>query len=108
MQTRYVRFVVPLPDRNAREFVFHSRGRRTQEAARKAWEQAVHQRWRALALVIKAKLEAVETQISEFEQEFMASIVMPDGQTVADHVLPCIAEAYETGTMPKLLAMPEC
>ena len=103
MQNRFVRFIVPLPARDSREITHHSRGRRTKQAAQKAYDQAVRQRWRALALVIKAKLEAVEASISEFEHEFMANIVMPDGQTVADHIVPRIAEAYETGAMPKLL-----
>lgn len=64
------------------------------------------QRWRALLLVIKAKLEAVESKITTFEDEFMAHIVMPDGQTVSSHLRPRIAQAYETGTMPALLPAP--
>jgi hypothetical protein len=55
------------------------------------WEQACRQSWRALALVIKAKLEAVESGITSFEDEFLAHIVMPDGQTVATHIKPRIA-----------------
>jgi len=54
-------------------------------------------------LVIKAKLEAVESGISVFEDEFMANIVMPDGRTVSEHVRPRIATAYESGEMPPLL-----
>jgi hypothetical protein len=54
-------------------------------------------------LAIKAKLEAVEQGITEFESEFMAHIVMPDGKTVGHHVLPQISAAYSTGKMPKLL-----
>src|SRR6185369_12608662 len=61
--------------------------------------QAIRQRWRALLLVIKAKLEAVESKITTFEDEFMAHIVMPDGQTVASHIKPRIAEAYAGGQM---------
>src|SRR5262245_58482775 len=59
---KQVRFVLPLPDRNGREFT-HTPERnleRSQAAREAAYEQAVRQRWRALALVIKAKLEAVE------------------------------------------------
>ena len=67
------------------------------------WEQACRQRWRALALVIKAKLEAVESGITTFEDEFLAHIVMPDGQTVATHIKPRIAEAYEGGRMLALM-----
>lgn len=64
------------------------------------------QRWRALLLVIKAKLEAVESGITTFEDEFMAHIMMPDGQTVSHHLRPKIAQAYETGSMPPLLPPP--
>lgn len=77
-----VRFVLPLPDRNSPDFTHHSRGKRTPSAAEGAYEQAVRQRWRALALVVKAKLEAVESGISTFEQEFYAHLVLPNGQTV--------------------------
>ena len=69
----------------------------------KAYEQAVRQKWRALALVIKAKLEAVESGISVFEQEFLANIILSDGRTVSQHVLPRIAEDYESGNLPPLL-----
>ena len=41
----------------------------------------MRQRWRALALCIKAKLEAVECGITSFEEEFLAHVVMPNGQT---------------------------
>lgn len=69
--------------------------------------QAVRQRWRALLLVIKAKLEAVESKITTFEDEFMAHIVLPDGKTVSTHLKPKIAQAYETGHMLPLLPAPE-
>lgn len=99
MAERQVRFVLTLPDKQSRLFTHSSRGARTADAAIKEWEQACRQRWRALALVVKAKLEAVEAGISTFENEFMANVVMPDGRTVADHAAPMIAIAYETGTM---------
>lgn len=107
---RRVRFVLTLPDRNADEFTHYTRGtvqitrhRRTPEEALKKWEQACRQRWRALALVVKAKLEAVEAEISEFEDEFLAHIVLPDGTTAGQWLRPQIADAYETGTMPSML-----
>jgi len=103
MEGRQVRFVLPLPSRDEKRFTHHSRGVRTPEAATKEWEQACRQRWRALALVIKAKLEAVESGISVFEDEFMANIVMPNGRTVSQEIRPLIATAYETREMPNLL-----
>lgn len=101
---RQVRFTLPMPDRASPEFTRTPTGKdRSRNAAEQAYDQAVRQRWRALALVVKAKLEAVEAGIVTFEQEFMAHMVLPDGRTVADHVEPRIAQAYETGQVPELL-----
>lgn len=107
MEGRHVAFILPLPSKLDPTFTeYVSRGKlwaRTDEAARKLYEQAVRQRWRALALVIKAKLEAVECGITTFEDEFLANIVMPDGKLVSQHIRPAIASAYESGKMPPLL-----
>lgn len=81
MEARQVRFILKMPNRSDPDFTQYKRGYsmvdRTEDAAAKLWEQACRQKWRALALVIKAKLEAVESGISIFEDEFMAAIVMP-------------------------------
>lgn len=103
MNERQIRFVLPMPSRDEKRFTHHSRGARTPEAANKEWEQACRQRWRALALVIKAKLEAIESGISEFDDEFMAHIVLPNGRTVSEEAKPLIAHAYKTREMPALL-----
>lgn len=103
MKNRHVRFVIEMPDKKDFALTPEKRLRRTPEQQFAAWEQATRQRWRALALCVKAKLEAVESKVSTFESEFMAHIVMPDGKTVAEHVLPKIEEAYLSGEMPKLL-----
>lgn len=104
MHGRMIRFVLPLPDRQSPEFTRTDRGKpRSPTAAQSAYEQAVRQRWRALALVIKAKLEAVETGIAEFEDEFLSQIVLPDGQTVSQFMRPQIALAYERGDAPAML-----
>jgi hypothetical protein len=102
---RQIRFNLVLPDRNSREFTHTpARGhKRSDTEAIKAYEQAVRQRWRALALTIKALLEAIEVGILSFEEAFMAHIMLPDGSSVGQAVLPKVAEAYDTGTMPSLL-----
>jgi hypothetical protein len=109
MNGRMIRFVLPLPSRGDKAFTeYESRGKvwvRSEEAARKLYEQAVKQRWRALALVIKAKLEAVESGISVFDDEFMANIVLPGNQMVGDWLRPQIEEAYRIGATPALLPM---
>ena len=105
MAGRMVRFVLPLPDRAAREFTHTvNRGQKRSDAqVFAAWEQACRQRWRALALVIKAKLEAVESGITSFEEEFLAHTLLPSGQTAGEWLLPQVAKAYERGSMPALL-----
>jgi hypothetical protein len=104
---RHIKFLLPLPDENDPKFYTSPGGRsRTEKAAQEAYEQVLRTRWRALLLAIKAKLEAVETGITTFEEEFMAHIVLPDGGTVADHLLPEIEKAYRTGGMPGKLLPP--
>ncbi len=99
INNRQVRFVLPMPAKNSREFTHSDTGRpRKPEAAHAAWEQGCRQRWRALTLAIKAKLEAVECGIVTFDQEFLAHIVGPNGQTVGDQVIPMI----EAGQVPRL------
>jgi hypothetical protein len=63
-------------------------------------EQEVRQRWRALLLVIKAKLEAVETGIETIEHAFLAEIVLPDGKTMGEWAAPQIRTMIEGGQMP--------
>jgi len=58
-------------------------------------------------LVIKAKLEAVETGITTFQDEFLAHIMLPDGSTVSEFVGPQLEIAYENGEMPRLLPWTE-
>jgi hypothetical protein len=107
LENRQIRFIIELPDKSERRFLYTpERGtRRTEEAAVKEWEQACRQKWRALFLVIKAKLEAVDSGISCFEDEFMANIVLPDGTLVGEFIRPQVERAYATGSMPPLLPM---
>lgn len=106
-QHRRIVFELPLPSIEEKRFQRDGRGSvRTPQKRMEAWEQACRQRWRALALVIKAKLEAVESGITTFEDEFLAHIMMPDGQTVGAHVKPSIESWYSGGNMQPLLPAP--
>lgn len=101
---RFVRLSLPLPDPSDVAFTHTDVGRRrTPESARSQYEAEARRRWRALALLVKAKLAAVEDGITEFETEFLPHIVLPSGGTVAEHARPGIADAYATGHLPKLL-----
>jgi hypothetical protein len=106
---RRVVFEFPLPEQSGEEFKKTPTGRlkRNPQAHYAAWEQACRQRWRALALVIKAKLEAVESGITTFEDEFLSHIILPDGITVGRHIKPTIAAWYAGGKMRPLLPAPE-
>ena len=68
-----------------------------------AFEAEMRRVWRALALVIKAKFEAVSSGIVSYEQEFLPFFVLPGGATVAEIMIPQLEIAYRTGKMPALL-----
>lgn len=68
-------------------------------------EQRHMQRARALLLVIKAKLESVESEIETFDAAFLANIVTPGGPTVGQWLIPQIEEGYRIGKMPTQLLL---
>lgn len=105
MQHRRVKFVVPMPNKDSEEFIggsgskYYSKG----DFVPEKYEQGIRSRWRALLLVIKAKLESYDVGIEDFQDAFMAQILLPDGQTMSEWAKPQIAKAYETDGMPPLL-----
>lgn len=102
IEGRRIRIVVPMPKRE--QFVATPTGRkRTASVIDSEWEQGKRQRWRALALIIKAKLEAVEAGISTIEAEFLAHTLLPNNQTVGDWLSPQIEHVYRTQEMPVML-----
>lgn len=69
-----------------------------------AWvEQRNRQKGRALMLVVKAKLESVESGVETFEQAFLANIVLADGATVYDRTSTTIALEYSSGKVQPLM-----
>lgn len=73
------------------------------EASRRTFDQIQRTKWRCLHLVIKAKLEAIKSGVSTFENEWLAHIMMPNGRTIGQEMIPQIGEAYNSGKMPPLL-----
>jgi hypothetical protein len=98
MKSRRVKFVLDLPVYGKTK----SPGKNWL-VSEKDCAQKTRSSWRCLLLAIKAKLECQASGISTFEQEFMAHIVMPNGQTIGQAILPQIDHAYKTGNMPPLL-----
>lgn len=96
LNSRRIYFVLPLP-LNPDSF--------KNLADLKKYDQKVRTKWRSLLLAIKAKLECVESGITTFDQEFMAHIVLPNGKTVGEVVIPEIENSYLNNTMPPLLGM---
>lgn len=81
-QNRHIRFSVLVPEQ----------------------DQPARQKWRALLLLVKAKLEAVDAKIATFEEAFFADIVMPEtGKTVWETAREPLRLAYETGKPQPLL-----
>lgn len=103
MHNRRVKFSLPLPNVSDFRLTPARRSVRSPAEQKKAFEQACRQRWRALVLAIKAKLETVESNIATFEQEFLSYIVLPNQQTVSEFVLPQLEAAYDSNMMPKML-----
>ncbi len=66
-------------------------------------DQREREAWRLLGLIVKAKLEVIRMGESTPEVEFLANVVLPDGSTVEDHVIPALAQTYSSGVMPRLL-----
>ena len=83
LQGRYLRFTVPFPERPS--------------------DRAMRSRWRALWLVVKAKLEAAAIGLTTIEEAFLGETMLPDKRTVAEVMVPQIEAAYRDGKMPPLL-----
>lgn len=97
-----VRIAVKMPDPENHKL--DRRGyTRGEESLQKALDTASRQRWRALLLVIKAKLEAIETGITTFEDEFLAHWVTSDGATVGEKIRPQLRQMIDFGRVPALM-----
>jgi hypothetical protein len=70
--------------------------------ADKEWRR----RWRALLLVVKAKLEIVANGDSSVPREFMADLLLANGETMRDVMLPRLEAMYSSGEMPSLMLGP--
>ncbi|NUP12934.1 MAG: hypothetical protein HOW73_43395 [Polyangiaceae bacterium] len=106
LSSRQVRLRIPMPKRG--DFAKRPANRSwraawgpEQQAA--AWEQACRERWRVFVLLVKAKLEAIELNLSTVEREFLADVQLLDGRSVHEFLQDGIAEMYRTGKPLPLL-----
>ncbi len=107
---RPYRMSVRLPDPAAEEFKFrrngpHGRVARTLEQRHDAWEQACRVKFRELALLVKAKLVAIQGSDGDisFENEFLAYQMLPRGGTVGEWAETQLQEIEKRGEMPSLM-----
>src|SRR4051812_46014910 len=108
MHGRLYRIQVPLPDPDSEEFTVMRAGsapprERPRRARDRLYEQTIKTRWRALLLVVRAKLEAVDVGIYSFEEAFMGETLMRTGETVGEWAGPQVEHMYATGEMPTSL-----
>ena len=68
--------------------------------------QKARQKWRMMLMILKAKLEFVADGGSTIEREFLADVLLPDGQSVGEWFAPQLKNSYQTGGMPPLLGGP--
>lgn len=90
LKDRLIRVTLPLP--------VEGRG-----PSKRSVEQQQRARWRALHLILKARLEAIRAGISTVEREFLPDTVLPDGRTVHEWLEPQITIAFQEGEMPRQL-----
>lgn len=105
---RTVKMMLPLP--KPTDFKYYKKNKnyyfdseRSVAQMQACCDQAIRERWRALCLAIKAKLEIVESGIASFESEFLAHIMLYDGRTVGVAMAPQIEENYKSGKPIQLL-----
>jgi excisionase family DNA binding protein len=86
-------------DRTRAEYTKSGRGRRAPSVALRHWEQACKARWRALLLVIRAKLEAVACGISTVEDESSRTSTSTSREHVRDESAMSTTSQTESVTL---------
>lgn len=82
-------------------------GGKTREQVKEAWVRGeLARRWRVMVLHLKAKLEICTDDPASFDVEFLPHIMLPNGQTVGQSILPQIPLVYagnkQLGALPGL------
>ena len=104
LQGLQVRMELPMPDPG--DYPDYRARNGVKVSGQKGHDEEVARRWRALLLVVKAKLVAVDDGISTLEREFLADTVLGDGTTVLEQVRPAIEQARAALPRP-IRALPQ-
>jgi len=67
---------------------------------RELWEKEERRVWRVLFYHLKAVFEAADSDVLSIEEIIMPYVVAKDGRTLAEHILPRLAEVVAS---PKLM-----
>ena len=65
-------------------------------------DQETRQRWRVLLLWVKATLESIEVGLQDFETAFALHTALPNGETLAEKIVPELQRLSEGGKLPLL------
>jgi hypothetical protein len=69
--------------------------------------QLSRERWRAVLLLLKSKLEIVRIGLTTVEKEFLADMVLPNGAAVYQVLADELRRGFGTGPKPKQLGAGE-
>lgn len=99
---RPIKLDVPMPT-DAEASLTPDGKRRSPEATANARDQLERQRWRAILLLVRSKLESAELGIETLDQAFLSNIVAGDGRTIGEHLAGQIEAAVRDGNSSSLL-----
>lgn len=106
MGGRSIRIAIKLPP--IKDYLTTPQGReRHPQVAAELREKGTRQMWRCLALVVKAKLEAVDSGISTVDDEFLAFIMVDGRTTVGEALKTRMSEKFFGKDAPALMPMLE-
>ena len=98
MRSLQVRMSLPLPSfDDAFRYTPSGKYQRAPAEQAKAYEAEIRRRWRALLLIVKAKLVAVDDGITTIEREFLPDVVIGD-TTVWERTRPELERARQAIT----------
>lgn len=114
LRTHGAKAIATIWDSDRYALMFEMRGRRVRLDLRapdpkefsstRAFEKEERRRWRVMLVTLKMKLEVVASGDTDFDAEFLAYLVLPDGRTsIGARMIGDLDRALEGRPMPPLL-----